>query len=279
MRRVCSRVGGLFFVILLVMVCVVEGQQKLQKPKVYKGDEKIEDWVMSEKLDGIRGYWDGSQLLTRQGKKIHAPAWFVKNFPPFELDGELWSGREQFEFIQSTVLDKSPSKDWQKISYNIFEVPNAEGDFLMRLKKARVWFLENPNKQVRIISQIRCTGKDHLQAFLEKIEAKGGEGVIIKDPAQLYHTGRSPHVLKVKNHRDMEGVVIAVNPGKGKFKKMMGSLTLKIKDGLIFKLGTGFTKKDRQNPPKPGSVVTFKYFGFTKNGKPKFASFLRVRSD
>ena len=92
---------------------------------------------MSEKLDGIRGYWNGEKLLTRKGKIINAPKWFVHNFPPFELDGELWSDRKNFEFIQSTVLDKIPSKSWKRITYNIFEVPNEKGSFSSRLEKAK----------------------------------------------------------------------------------------------------------------------------------------------
>ncbi len=234
---------------------------------------------MSEKLDGIRGYWTGKRLQTRKGRLIYAPEWFLDGFPSFELDGELWSGRNQFEFIQSTVLDKKPSEDWQKVTYNIFEVPNVEGNFLVRLQKAKEWFSAHPNKYVKIIPQIKCENKKHLEKFLNEIESKGGEGVIVKDPNQGYHTGRSPHILKVKNFNDMEGTVITHNPGKGKFENMMGSLTLKLENGLTFKLGTGFSNKVRGNPPDVGSLVTFKYFGFTKNGIPKFASFLRVRKD
>jgi DNA ligase-1 len=59
----------------------------------------------------------------------------------------------------------------------------------------------------------------------------------------------------------------------------MGSLTLKLENGVIFKLGTGFTDLVRNNPPVVGATVTFKYYGFSKNGVPKFASFLRVRAD
>jgi len=33
---------------------------------------------MSEKLDGICAYWDGKELLSRGGKVIHAPKWFLK---------------------------------------------------------------------------------------------------------------------------------------------------------------------------------------------------------
>ena len=77
----------------------------------------------------------------------------------------------------------------------------------------------------------------------------------------------------------MEGVVIGVNKGKGKYKNMMGSLTLKLENGIIFKLGTGFTDSIRKKPPPAGTIITFKYYGFTKNGVPKFASFLRERKD
>ncbi len=270
---------GIWLITFILLFTGHSPARDLQKPNVYKGTEDIEQWVMSEKLDGIRGYWDGTRLKTRQGVLINAPMWFLKNFPPFELDGELWSDRNQFEFIQSIVLDKKPSADWRSITYNLFEVPNAPGDFLTRLKKAEDWFHKHPNKHVKIIRQITCSNKDHLQQFLAEIESKGGEGVIIKNPKLPYHTGRSAHVLKVKNHDDMEGTVIGINPGKGKFENMMGSLTLKLDNGLIFKLGTGFSNDVRQNPPEVGDIVSFKYFGFTKKGKPKFASFLRVRGD
>jgi DNA ligase-1 len=276
-RLIISRLPFLFLSMLLLTG--VSLALDLQKPGVYQGNEQIANWVMSEKLDGVRGYWNGTGLQTRQGKRIYAPTWFLENFPPFALDGELWSDRNQFEFIQATVLDEKPSEDWKKITYNIFEVPEAVGDFPTRLQKAREWFSIHPNRQVKIIPQIECENNDHLQRFLKEIELKGGEGVIIKDPSQEFHTGRSPHVLKVKGFSDMEGAVVAINPGKGKFENMMGSLTIKLENGLIFDLGTGFSNEVRKDPPEIGTMVTFKHFGFTKNGLPKFASYLRIRKD
>jgi len=251
----------------------------LQKAKRYRGDENITNWFMSEKLDGIRGYWNGSKLMTRKGRTLYPPPWFLENFPPFELDGELWSEGNRFEFIQSTVLDKTPSDSWQKVTYNIFAVPNAIGNFPARLQKAKKWFKEYPNRNVRIIPQIKCRDKKHLQQFLKKAEAKGGEGVILKNPNLDYHTGRTPHVLKVKTSYDMEGTVISINEGKGRLVNMMGSLTLKLENGIVFKLGSGFSDAQRRAPPDIGVLVTFKYYGFTKNGKPKFASFIKIRKD
>ena len=249
----------------------------LQKPKSYEGYEKINGWYMSEKLDGIRGYWNGKELLSKNGNPIYAPKWFLKNFPPFKLDGELWTKRGNFENIQSIVLDKNPSAKWKQITYNIFEVPNQNGNFKLRLQKAKNWFAKHKNPHVNIIKQIVNKDRYHVENFLKEIEKIGGEGVIIKNPKPLYFSGRSAHILKVKSFKDMEGTVIAINPGKGKFKNIMGSLSLKLANGVVFKLGGGFSLRDRKNPPKIGRKVTFKYYGFTKNKKPKFASFMRVR--
>ena len=228
---------------------------------------------MSEKLDGIRAYWNGKELLTKNGNKIYSPENFTKNFPPFPLDGELWSKRDDFENIQSIVLDKVPSSKWSEITYNIFEAPNSSGNFQERLKKVENWFLKHDNKNAKVIKQIKCKNKTMLDEFLEEILLKKGEGVIIKNPNLSYINGRNVNSLKVKKFYDMEGEIININYNNEKMK----SLVLKLQNGVIFNLGNGFSKKNRENPPKIGEIVTFKYYDFTKNGKPKFASFLRIR--
>jgi len=264
-------------IIILCLLSIFTFAMQIQKPQSYQGDENINSWLMSEKLDGIRGYWNGKELLTRKGKKIYAPNWFIKNFPDFELDGELWTKRDDFENIQSIVMDKTPSSKWNEITYNIFEVPNTNGNFIKRLEKAKMWFFKNKNKHVHIIKQKKVINKEHLNNYLEDIIKKKGEGIIIKDPNKPYHTGRSPYILKVKKAKDMEGKVIAVNISDK--TKVLKSLKLELENGIIFNLGTGFTKEQRITPPKIGEIVTFKYYSFTKNGKPKFASFLHIRKD
>jgi DNA ligase-1 len=275
-----SRVLCGILAILMWSVTVASTQPPpLQHAGTYTGDETVTGWLMSEKLDGIRGYWDGARLLTRKGRTIYAPKWFTEHFPPFALDGELWRRRGDFAFVQQTVLDETPSDDWKKITYRIFEVPEASGDFPARLAKAAAWFDAHPAAHVRIIEQVVCQGAAHLDNFLKAIESLGGEGVIVKNPAPEYHAGRSPYILKVKNFSDMEGKVIARNPGRGKFGGMMGSLTLRLENGVVFSLGSGFSTAERRHPPPIGAIVTFKFTGFTANGIPRFASFLRVRKD
>src|SRR5262249_18432283 len=36
-------------------------------------------WWMSEKLDGIRAYWDGEAFVSRLGNKFFAPDWFIED--------------------------------------------------------------------------------------------------------------------------------------------------------------------------------------------------------
>ena len=60
-------------------------------------------WHMSEKLDGVRAYWNGEGFLSRQGNRYHAPAWFTAGLPELPLDGELWLDRKQFQRTVSTV--------------------------------------------------------------------------------------------------------------------------------------------------------------------------------
>ena len=240
--------------------------------KVYK-DQNISGWVMSEKLDGIRGYWDGKHLISRGGKIIHAPKWFTKDYPPFAIDGELWSKRGDFENISSIVRDKVPSEKWREIKHCIFEVPNAKGGLFARLAKVKPY----EGKYIRIIPQKYVKNRADLQKFLKSVEKLGGEGVVVRDPNAPYIDKRTSKALKVKTFFDTECEVVRVLHGKGKYSDKMGSIKCKLPNGTLFKIGSGFSDAQRSNPPKVGDIVTFKYKKMTKYGKPRFPIFLRVR--
>ncbi|MBU3014258.1 DNA ligase [Poseidonibacter lekithochrous] len=266
-----------FFTLLLISILSHNlSAIELQKAKTYNKTHSIENWMMSEKLDGIRAYWDGKQLLSKNGNIINAPKWFVKDFPNFKLDGELWTKRNDFENIQSIVLDKTPSKHWKEITYNIFEVPYEKGDFIKRLKKIKEWQKVNKNKYIKIIEQIKCKDNKHLESYLEKLIKLKAEGIMIKNPSLEYFVGRSSNILKVKKFLDSEAEVIGINYNKDKQNKFK-SLVLKLENNVVFNLGNGFTAEQRINHPKIGDIVTFKYYNLTRFGKPKFASFLRIR--
>ena len=242
--------------------------------KVYK-DQNVVGWVMSEKLDGIRAYWDGKNLLSRSGKIIHAPKWFTRDYPPFAIDGELWTKRGDFEHISSIVRDKIPGDGWREIQHYIFEVPDMEGGLLARLAKVKPYL----GSVIKIISQIKVKDRADLKRFLQEIEQKGGEGVVVRDPDAPYIAKRTGKVLKVKSFNDAECKVTGYSQGKGKFRGLVGAIKCKLENGTIFKIGSGLSNKFRKNPPPIGSEVTFKYKEITKYGKPRFPVFLRLKNN
>ena len=257
---------------LFTFLHLFAGKPDLLLLKTYK-EQNITGWVMSEKLDGVRAYWNGRELLTRNGKKIYAPIWFTKDYPPFEIDGELWTKRRDFENIVSIVRDKTPTNGWREIKHYIFEVPNAKGGLFERLEKVKPY----ENEYIKILDQIKVKDKKHLDTFLKEIESQKGEGVVVRDPKAPYINRRTAKVLKVKSFLDSECIVTSYTKGKGKYQGMVGALVCKLSNGIEFKIGSGLSNKERANPPKVGAMVTFKYQNFTKYGKPRFPVYLRVR--
>jgi len=252
---------------------------EIMLPQVYSEGMEVSGWLMSEKLDGVRGYWNGNQLLSKNGNLLHPPIEFLKNFPPFALEGELWAGRGKFQQTVSIVRKQQPHAGWRELRFAIFDVPKAPGGFLQRLHKAKDWFGNHPTRFVFVIPQRPVRNARQLEAELKRVEALGGEGLIIRKPNALYTSGRSPEIRKVKSYADREAVVIAHIEGTGRNRGRLGSLLVELPDKTRFKIGTGFSDEQRINPPPIGAIITFKYYGFFSSGRPRFPSFLRVRSD
>ncbi len=268
-----------FFLITTLLCLLLPYSSPAQQPlllKKYK-DQQITGWLISEKLDGIRALWNGRELTSRRGVRLAAPDWFLQGFPPFALDGELWSKRGDFAQIQSIVMQQQPHAGWRELTYNIFDVPQQAGGLKDRLDKLRQWTAEKDAPYLRIIPQIICRGKSHLRQYQQEIEALGGEGVVIRDSDAPYIHGRTDLALKVKRFDDTECKVIGHNPGNGKLKGLTGSLSCQLADGTIFRLGSGLTDAQRKNPPAAGSIVTFKHQGKTADGLPRFPVFMHVR--
>lgn len=257
-----------------------EPSAHLMLPKTYAGQEVDEQWLWSEKLDGIRGEWTGTRMLTKQGNPIDVPTYFIKNFPPFPLSGEIWGGRQTFERTSSIVATSGEDKGWNSLKFGIFDSPDPDLPIEKRLDRAKKWFIKHPSQYSFVIEQKPVRDKNHLQNLLREIEQGGGEGIVLIRKGSKYQKGRTVDILKVKNFADTEAVVVGYIPGKGKHLGRIGSLVVELftNRAIRFKIGTGFTDLERANPPPIGALITFKYAGFYASGKPKFPSFLRIRS-
>ncbi len=246
----------------------------------YQQGIDVKQYLISEKYDGVRAFWDGKQLISRQGNTINAPDWFIKNLPKTQLDGELWMGRGKFDALSGAVRKESPiDAEWKNIHYQIFELPNAKGTFEARANQI-VQIVKQANlPQLNAVTQFRLNDEKALKLRLNQVVKNGGEGLMLHRADALYVTGRSDVLLKLKPLYDAEAKVIAHTAGKGKYAGKLGALLVETPQGIRFKLGTGFSDAQRENPPKIGSTVTYTFKDTTKNGKPKFASFLRVRNE
>ncbi len=253
------------------------GAIDIMLPGVYEDSIDVSGWLMSEKLDGVRGYWDGKKLLSKKGTPFNPPAEFIKNLPDFPIEGEIWGGHNTFEKTSGIVRKQKAHNDWLDLKFAVFDLPGAAGVIEERLDIVRQWFREHPSKYAFVITQTKVRSREHLKKDLQRVEEMGGEGMIVRKPNSLYTKGRSMEILKVKNYYDMEAVVIDHIEGKGRNLGRMGALLVELPDKRRFKIGTGFSDKERKYPLPVGTTITFKYYGFYKSGIPRFPSFLRRR--
>ena len=271
---------SVYLLLLLFMPPVLADAPGLLLAKVYSDQEDLAQWWVSEKLDGVRAYWDGRQLISRQGNRFAAPAWFTAGFPDTPLDGELWMGRGTFDELSGTVRQQTPDDaQWRKVRYMVFDMPVPDLTFDERLARLTQLITEQGIGHLQLVKQYKVNNEQALMNDLEQVVARGGEGLMLHRGTSLYRAARSDDLLKLKTYEDAEAVVIAHLPGKGKYQGMMGALLVEMPDQRRFKIGTGFSDAQRADPPPIGSTITYKYFGKTSTQLPRFASFLRVRNE
>jgi DNA ligase-1 len=239
----------------------------------------LTDWWMSEKLDGVRAYWDGKQFLSRQGNLYHAPDWFIEGLPAVPLDGELWIDRKKFQRTVSIVRRQDKNELWNEVRFLIFDAPAASGGFEERLAYLQDSLAKGAAKFARQHSHERCKNLEALRTELARIESLGGEGLMLRQPGSKYVAGRSATLLKVKTFHDAEATVRGHQAGAGRHKGRMGALLVRLPDGTEFAIGTGFSDRERENPPAIGATVTFRYQELSETGVPRFPSWVGVRLD
>lgn len=243
-------------------------------------DTDPKPYLISEKYDGVRGLWDGQTLRTRAGNVIAAPQWFIAGLPKQALDGELWIARGQFEKLSAIVRKAAPQDDgWRQVTYMVFELPNAPGTFAQRYEQIRRIVAQANNAHLVAVEQFHVSDNAALRRKLDEIVRAGGEGLMLHRADAPYVTGRNDALLKLKLREDAEAKVIGHIAGKGKHAGKLGALQMETNDGKRFQIGTGFTDAVRANPPPIGAQVTYTYRGLTKNGVPRFASYLRAREN
>lgn len=274
--------------LLLVLLCAcllpLPAQAAAPPPLMLAGQwrdgPEVSHYWVSEKFDGVRARWDGRQLWTRAGNRIPAPPAFTEGWPAQALDGELWIARNRFDEVSAIIRTRPQhSDDWRQVRFMAFDLPEHPGPFSQRLEALQQLVRQADARHLALVPQQRVADTARLQQLLRTVVAAGGEGLMLHHQDNRYRAGRSPGILKLKPWDDAEAWVVGHVPGKGKYTGMLGALLVERHDGRRFRIGSGLKDVERAHPPAIGTRVTYRYNGFTANGLPRFARFLRVREE
>lgn len=255
--------------------------------QVWDNAADLRGWWMSEKLDGVRAWWDGRQFRSRQGNRFAAPAWFTEGLPDHPLDGEIWGGRQRFQHTVSVARRLDGGEGWRDLRYMVFDRPapdpgGAALPFEARVAELERWFAEGRAPYACLHPHVPCGGVEELRAELERVTAAGGEGLMLRRPGSRYEAGRSWTLLKVKRFYDAEARVVEHQPGMGKHEGRLGALIVEAGPPgarVRFAVGTGFTDAERAAPPPVGAWISFRYQELTDAGVPRFPCWIGPRDD
>ena len=284
----------------------------MKLPKKIKGTPPPIGWYMSEKLDGYRARYghDTMSFVSRQNKPFHSPIWFTEFIGEYDLDGELFCSRDDFQYM-GVVRKKVPiDEEWMKIKYCIYDAPEIKSNFSKRYEYLQSiipvindkWntyktTLDSKFKDLEcpiiLLNQTIVENIEQMDLFYKTVLSKGGEGIMLKYPESEYSDKRSDFMLKYKPCFDSEAIIIDYTPGSGKYTNMLGSFICK---PLISKGNTSIIDEDethifsisgmddeirtnyKSTHPK-GTIITYEYSGKTGSGKPRFARYIRIRED
>ena len=242
-------------------------------------------WFLSEKFDGYRAIWNGKQFMSRTNKEFMVPDWFRDLMPKgIALDGEFWIGRGEFAACGIFRKKNPDSDEWRKVKvkYMAFDLPLDKSPFEERMKKLKqiVAKIGSP-KHVAFAKQKKIKSKKHLDSMFDEVVARGGEGVMLRQPGSMYEGKRSKTLLKYKQFHDTEVKVTGYFPGKGKYEGKLGSFICELVTDPTIKVKVSGVDDEIRNDYKIthpiGTIITIGFSEKTSKGVPRFPVYIRKR--
>jgi DNA ligase-1 len=97
---------------------------KPNAPKNYNTSVDVSGWLMMEKYDGVRVFWDGKHLFIKNAK-IKIPVPTNHRFPSIPFEGELWMGYNSRDRCLEFLESSPETHNWNEVKILIFDTPEA----------------------------------------------------------------------------------------------------------------------------------------------------------
>ena len=277
----------------------------IEKVKL-NGNELI---YISRKLNGNRCAFLGNECRTRQNKVYQGVDHIINDlvtlgYKEYFVDGELLyknkEGLSDSEAFQiGTGIANSKTGDKSQLKFVVFDILPLEEFWsgkskdpysvrYERLNELEEKLMEYKTKNIEVVPRV-YHGCDHKQIWkwLDYAEANDWEGVCVNLDAP-YECKRTKNLIKVKKFFDITLRIVEVNEGTGKYKKSLGSFTVKYNDGFV-NVGSGFSDDQRKEfwrlkKKLKGMLIDIKYKEVTKDKNTgcsslQFPTFICFRCD
>ena len=253
---------------------------------------------LQPKLDGVRMIWDGEQAWSRRGKKLAVPENVLHDlrtiFRQVCLDGELFSLDTPFDDISGQARRLVNQDVKVELEYHVFDVINT-ACFSTRSAHLAALFNEydsytsmQPSRQPSIfqVPTHLILDWEDVENHMEHYINLGYEGVMVRLGSGRYIGHRTHWLLKHKRFVEEPFHVCGFIEGRGKHRGRLGALQFATVGGEVGKVGTGFSDEQREqlwikcvNKSILGMIVTVRFQEKTKKGKPRFPSFVSIRTN
>jgi len=200
------------------------------------------------------------------------------------FDGELYNHdyRNNFEDLTSFIRQEEPKEGYEAVQYHVYDLalPNLTNyDRYLLLENLRPLFKNSP---IHIVETIIVNNEDELYAYLDDCLARGYEGCMARNFEGKYQYKRSYDLQKLKKFDDDEFRIVNIKVGnKGSMAGKAVFICEKYRDEQPLPDGETFDCKLRGNMDELtkyaddpslviGKILTVKFQGYTKYGKPRF---------
>lgn len=235
--------------------------------------------VVQPKLDGLRAHFhmmDGyCYIESRNGKQIHDRQYFYEFVKDLMEVGEIWDGeivcvdsfenylsRQESNGIANKAIRGTISyEEATQMRFIAWDIITKKAPYKDRLMNLALRF-EHTNSFIpfKMIESVIVESMDEVDSFYQNEIKKGNEGVVVKNPNAFWEGKRSKNLVKIKEIKDCDLIVVGWEKGTGRNSHRMGNLILETSDKkLRVSVGTGFSDLQRDEKPVIGKIAAIQY--------------------